>query len=364
MTTNNEHFFCVILAGGKGRRLWPESRVTRPKQFIDFLGTGRTQLQQTYDRFAAFLLPSNIFVCTVEEYLPLVKEQLPELPDDHILAEPIPRNTAPSVAWANKRISTIDPDASIVVSPSDQLIDGAEAFQRNMLAGLDFVSKHEQLLTMGIRPTRPEPGYGYIQKGEPTDLEGVFHVQSFTEKPNREFAAMFIESREFYWNTGLFLSNVKVLSRTFTSLFPEVLRKLDRVKPGYSLADELTFIKNHYPAYPNVSMDLGVLERSENVCVMRCDFGWADLGMWHSVYDAMSHGVDENIVVDSQVMLEDCKNNIIKLPKDKIGVISGLDGYIVAEHGNVLLICPKEDSSSRVKKFASETAMKFGDEFV
>jgi len=364
MTTNNEHFYCVILAGGKGRRLWPESRMARPKQFVDFLGTGRTQLQQTYDRFAAFLLPTNIYVCTVEEYLPLVKEQLPEIPVEHILSEPIARNTAPSVAWANKRISTMDKEASIVVSPSDQLIDGAEAFRKNMLAGLEFVSTHEELLTMGIRPTRPEPGYGYIQMGEAMGAEGVFRVQSFTEKPSREFATMFIESGEFYWNTGLFLSNVQTLSNTFTSLFPEVLRKLDRVKPGYTIDDELTFVKNHYPAYPNVSMDLGVLERCENVCVMGCDFGWADLGMWHSVYDAMSHGVEENIVIDSRVMLEDCKNNIIKLPKDKIGVISGLDGFIVAEHDNVLLICPKEDSSSRVKKYASETAMKFGDEYV
>ena len=358
-----ENSYCVILAGGKGRRLWPCSREQYPKQFIDFFGTGRTQLQQTFDRFARLLPADHIYVNTNERYADLVREQLPELPADNLLAEPIYRNTAPSVAWANHRIWRMNPQAVIVVTPSDQTIQNDEAFAKNIMDGISMVSRHDVFLTMGIKPTRPEPGYGYIQLGEQEE-ENVYRVQSFTEKPERDFARMFIESGEFYWNTGIFLASSKVLVQSFSVLLPSVLRQLIKEIPDCSIEQENAYIHEHFPSYPNLSFDYGILERADNVCVMKCDFGWADLGTWHGIYEAMQKSDDDNVVVNSKVIIENSKNNIIKMPEDRLAVIEGLEGYIVAEHDNVLLICKKEDSSALVRKYANEVGIKCGPEYV
>ena len=308
--------YCVILAGGKGRRLWPSSREERPKQFIDFFGVGRTQLQATFDRFSKVIPHENIFICTCKEYLSLVKEQVPEVDERNILVEPVNRNTAPSVAWANMRIKRSQPDANIIITPSDQL--------------------------------KPD----------------VFKVKSFTEKPEREFAKMFMESGEFYWNTGVFMVNSRKLTQSFESIFPSVLRNLKFEKPKYGYDEELEYVAQNYPRYPNLSIDYAILEHSDDVYVMKCDFGWADLGTWHAVYEFMSKGEGDNVVVDSEVMMEDSHNNVIKLPKGRVAVINGLDGYIVAEEGNVLLICKKGDSSALVRKYVNEVHIKYGDDFV
>jgi len=217
---------------------------------------------------------------------------------------------------------------------------------------------------MGVKPTRPEPGYGYIQMGDISCKPEVFCVKSFTEKPEREFATMFMNSGEFLWNTGIFMSNAKHLILQFEQVFPEVLRNLKFENPNYTYEEELEYVSQHYSQYPHLSIDYAILEHNTNVYVMRCDFGWADLGTWHAVYECMSKGNDDNVVVDSQVMLEDCKNNVIKLPKGKIAVINGLDGYIVAEEGNVLLICKKGDSSALVRKYVNEVQINYGDEYV
>lgn len=359
--TNN--YYCVILAGGKGRRLWPTSREQHPKQFIDFFGSGQTQLQQTYERFAKILPKENIFVNTNINYLNLVKEQLPQVADDHIMAEPIHRNTAPSAAWATHRIRHINPTASIIFSPSDQTVMNEEAFKQNVIEGLQFVEENDCLLTMGVKPTRPEPGYGYIQLSERA-ANDVYKVQSFTEKPDREFAQVFMDSGEFYWNTGLFLANVHCFYESFSKLLPTVLRKLDTENPSFSIEDEDNYVKENFPSYPNMSIDHGILEKSENVYVMKCDFGWADLGTWHSIYEAMQKGDGDNVVIDSDVILDNSHGNVIKLPEGRMAVINGLDGYIVAEKDNVLLICKKEDSSALVKKFVNEVQMKKGEKFV
>lgn len=361
----NGNNYCLILAGGKGRRLWPCSREDCPKQFLDFFSTGRTLLQQTYDRMAAFIPAGNIYVSTNRMYSGLVEEQLPDLPKVNILSEPIFRNTAPSLAWATHRILHVNLDARLVVVPSDQAVFKEDEFRRNVLNGLDFVGGRDCILTMGVKPTRPEPGYGYIQLGEAADFDGVFAVKSFTEKPDRQFARMFMESGEFYWNTGLFLGNVRYLRDTLAKIFPPVLRnfKDDDSKP-YSIEAELEYIRENFPSYPNLSIDYGILDKNENVYVMKCDFGWADLGMWHSMYGSMSKGDGDNVVIGSRVIAEDCRNNIIKLPDDHLGVINGLDGYIVAEKGNVLLICRKEDSSALIRKYVNEVQVKYGDEFI
>ena len=356
--------YCVILAGGRGRRMWPASRMEHPKQFIDFFGTGRTLLQTTYDRFSRLLPAKNIYICTCKEYLHLVKEQLPELTEMNILVEPVHRNTAPSVAWANMRIKRINPQANIVITPSDQMVMNEEKFARSLETGINYVTKNDVLLAMGVRPTRPEPGYGYIQLGDLSCKPDVYSVKSFTEKPEREFATMFMESGEFYWNAGIFISNSCHLTNTFESIFPSVLRNLHVDLPNYTYEEELEYVAQNYPRYPNLSLDYAILEQGRSVYVMKCDFGWADLGTWHAIYECMSKTPDDNVTLDTEVLLDDAKNNIIRLPKGKLGVISGLDGYIIAEEGNVLLICKKEDSSALVRKYVNEVQIKYGDDFI
>ena len=335
-----------------------------PKQFIDFFGVGRTQLQQTYDRFVKVMPKENILVCTTKTYLPIVKEQLPDLAERNILVEPVNRNTAPSVAWANMRIKRVNPDANIIITPSDQLVQNEDSFMRSLETGISYVTENEVLLAIGVKPTRPEPGYGYIQMGDLSCKPEVFKVKSFTEKPEREFAKMFMESGEFYWNTGIFIVNSRYLTKSFEEIFPSVLRNLKFENPSYTYDEELQYVEQNYPSYPNLSLDYAILEHSHHVYMMKCDFGWADLGTWHAVYECMSKGDGDNVVVDSQVMLEDCSNNVIKLSKGKLAVINGLDGYIVAEEGNVLLICKKGDSSSLVRKYVNEVQMNYGDDFV
>ena len=365
MEKTDKKNYCVILAGGRGQRLWPVSREQRPKQFLDLFGTGRTLLQSTFDRFERLLPIENIYLCTCAEYHDLVREQLPEIADCNIIVEPIHRNTAPSVAWASMRIHHIDPEANIIVSPSDQLVLNESSFAHSIDVGLGYVSENHVLLAMGVKPTRPEPGYGYIQLGDLSCKPDVYQVKSFTEKPERDFARVFMDSGEFYWNTGIFISSAYHLLDTFEHVFPPVLRGLRYDVKEYTPEEELKYVEENYSRYPNLSLDYAILEQSENnVFVMKCDFGWADLGTWHSIYEVMHKVNDDNVVMDSEVILEGCKNNIIKLPKGKLGVFNGLEGYIVAEEDGVLLICKKSDNSSMVKKYVNEVRIKYGDEFV
>ena len=361
LLTNN---YCIILAGGRGKRLWPSSRMDRPKQFVDFFGTGRTQLQSTFDRIAGILPKENIFVCTCKEYEHWVSEQLPELAANRILTEPVNRNTAPSVAWAGVCIHRECTNANIVVVPSDQFIVNEEAFHKNVTDGLKFVSENNIILTMGIKPSRPEPGYGYIQIGEPTLFTGINKVQSFTEKPEREFATMFMESGEFLWNTGMFLSNANHMHDFFIDAIKDMPYRMANLLTIDSEEERQQYVIDHYPAYPNLSMDKAALEEMpDNVYVMQCDFGWADLGTWHAIYECMQKQEDDNVIIDSEVMMEDCKGNIIKLPKGHVGVINGLEGYIVAEEGDVLLICKKSDSSSLIRKYVNEVGIRYGEKY-
>lgn len=356
--------YCVILAGGNGKRLWPSSRRAFPKQFIDFFGTGRTQLQSTFDRMTTIMPRENIYVCTSHQYAPIVSQQLPELPADNLMAEPVNRNTAPSVAWAGVRIHRCCEDARVIVVPSDQFIVDDDKFRNCVTTGLDFVAANNIMLTMGIQPSRPEPGYGYIQIGEPTLCTGVSKVQSFTEKPEREFARLFMESGEFLWNTGMFMSNVAHLREFFINTIKDMPYRLAPVKEMLSIDEELDYVRAHFPAYPNLSMDKAVFELSDNAYVMKCDFGWADMGTWHSIYESLQHNSNDNVVIDSEVVMENCQGNIVKLPKGHIGVINGLDGYIIAEEGGVLLICKKGDSSALIKKYVNEVGIRYGEQYI
>jgi mannose-1-phosphate guanylyltransferase len=262
------------------------------------------------------------------------------------------------------RIHKKNPEANVLVLPSDQMVLNESSFLRNVEIGFNYVSENDVLLVMGVKPTRPEPGYGYIQLGDLSCKPDVYAVKSFTEKPEREFATMFMQSGEFYWNTGIFQANVRYLLQSFEGIFPEVLRTLRYKKIEYTYEEEMAFVIENYPRYPNISLDYAVLEQGKNVFVMKCDFGWADLGTWHAIYESMSKVEGDNVIIDSDVMMEDCNNNVIKLPKGKVGVFNGLEGYIVADQGNVLMICKKGDDSSLVRKYVNEVRLKYGDEFV
>jgi mannose-1-phosphate guanylyltransferase len=360
-TSNN---FCVILAGGRGRRLWPCSREDVPKQFLDFFGTGRTQLQATYDRIVKLIPKEHIYVCTCKEYFDMTREQLPDVPERNVMIEPIHRNTAPSVAWAAMRIQKICPEANIIMLPSDQMVLNEQEFACSVDIGFSYVSEHDVVVVMGVKPTRPEPGYGYIQLGDLSCKPEVYGVKSFTEKPEREFARMFMESGEFYWNTGIFMASAEYLLKSFEYIFPNVLRGLRYDKVDYTYDEEMDYVTENYPRYPNLSLDYAILEQSRHVFVMKCDFGWADLGTWHAIYESSVKSEGDNVIIDSMVELEQCNNNVIKLPKGKLGVFNGLEGYIVAESDDVLLICRKNDDSSLIRKYASEAKLKYGNKYV
>ena len=311
------------------------------------------------------MLPADhIYVCTCREYLEMSREQLPDVPERNFIVEPINRNTAPSVAWAAMRILKREPEANVIVLPSDQMVLNEASFTHSVELGFSYVAENDVLMVMGVKPTRPEPGYGYIQMGDLSCKPEVYAVKSFTEKPEREFATLFMNSGEFYWNTGIFLSNVDYLLKSFEKIFPEVLRPLRYEKINYTYEEEMEFVARNYPRYPNISLDYAILEQCKNVFVMQCDFGWADLGTWHAIYESMSKVEGDNVVIDSKVELEDCRNNVIKLPKGKIGVFNGLEGYIVADSDDVLLVCKKNDDSSLIRKYASEIGLKYGDGFV
>ena len=360
----NPKNFCIILAGGRGRRLWPYSRDKYPKQFIDFFGTGRTQIQTTFDHFVHLLPAENIYICTNAEYAPIVREQLPEMAEDNLMIEPVNRNTTASVIWASLKIQQRCNDACIVVTPSDQLVMNEEAFYNNVNKGLEIVATHYVALTMGVKPSRPEPGYGYIQMGDLQLDDDVFSVQSFTEKPERNFAQLFVESGEFLWNTGMVLASVEKLRQCVRHIYAQEFSGALSEDHNHTLDEVIEFVSHNYASLPNISIDSAILERCNEVYVMRCDFGWADLGTWHSIYEYMSKNEGDNVIINSRAIIEESHNNVVKLPEDHLAVINGLDGYIVVEKDNVLLICKKSDSSALIRKYVNEASIKYGEEFI
>ena len=354
--------YCVIMGGGIGSRFWPFSRKTMPKQFLDFFGTGRSLLQQTFDRFNKIIPTENILIVTNAIYADLVKEQLPELDPKQILLEPARRNTAPCIAWASYHIRSLNPNANIVVAPSDDLILKEGEFLAAIEKGLDFVSKYDKLLTLGIKPNRPETGYGYIQIAE-QEGDNFYKVKTFTEKPELELAKVFVESGEFYWNSGLFMWNVNTIIKAGEALLPELASKLAPGKDVYGTPEEKAFIEENFPACPNVSIDFGIMEKADNVYVSLGDFGWSDLGTWGSLYDLSPKDEQGNVTLKCDSMIYNSNDNIVVLPKGKLAVIEGLEGFLVAESDNVLLIC-KKDEEHAIRKYVNDAQMKLGEDYI
>ena len=373
MKDNN---YCVIMAGGVGSRFWPYSREEKPKQFLDFFGTGRSLLQMTIDRFRPIVPIENMFIVTNIAYKRLIMEQVPDIKESQILCEPARRNTAPCIAYATAHIRALclrragltaanqdwsreEMKANIVVAASDHLILAEEKFRQTILKAFDFVSQNKAICTLGMQPTRPETGYGYIQylKDRCTDgtqtNDGIYPVKTFTEKPNLEMAKVFLESGDFLWNSGIFIWNLQTISEAFRYLLPEVA---DRFREGELLMGtdkEEDFIEEMFPKCPNISIDYGIMEKADNVYVMPSSFGWSDLGTWGSLYELSEKDENGNVSLHSEAHFHEAKGNIVVLEKGKKAIVQGVEDMIIVEEKGALLVCKKAEEQ-RIKQFVSE----------
>ena len=353
--------YCIIMAGGAGCRFWPFSTNEKPKQFLDFFGTGRSLLRMTYERLDGIIPASNVFVVTNKIYKETILEQLPELEENQVLLEPMRRNTAPCIAYAVYRIRKQNSKANIVVLPSDHLITNEKEFQRVITEGLRFVANNDALLTLGMKPTRPETGYGYIQLGKGGD--DLRKVKTFTEKPNLEMAKVFLASGEFAWNSGMFLWRADVIIEEFNKHLSEVADKFAEGEEAYGTDREQEFINYIYPQCPNISIDYGIMEKATNVYVMLADFGWSDLGTWGSLHELTDKDENGNAVAKCEAMFYNAKNNMVALPEGELVVIEGLNDYLVARDNGVLLIC-KKDEEGKIRQYVKDAEEKYGNKYV
>ena len=354
--------YCVIMCGGVGSRFWPFSKAALPKQFIDFFGTGRSLLQMAFDRINGIVPVENIILITNESYEHLIKEQLPEISDDRILLEPARRNTAPCIAWAAHHIQAINPEAKMMVAPSDHLVINVEKFRQSVNSAFDFIDSHDALVTMGIKPSRPETGYGYIQVGEA--VEGDFsNVKTFTEKPNEDLARVFLESGEFFWNSGMFFWRADTIIRALNEHAPEVNAIFEKGDQYFGTPDERKYIEDNFEACPSISIDFAIMEKAPNVFVETVDFGWNDLGTWRSLYEHSPKNKDGNVTQKCKALMYNSHNNIVAVKGDKLVVTSGLEDYIVADVDDALLIVPLEEEQ-KIKNYVNEVKSKFGDKYL
>ncbi len=359
----NQNHYCIIMAGGVGSRFWPLSRTDRPKQFIDILGVGKSLIQQTFERFTGIVPKENMYIVSNQEYKDLILEQLPDIGEHQVLLEPMRKNTAPCIAYAAYHIQSINPNAVMVVAPSDHLILKTGEFIDIIKKGLEFADHSDSLLTLGIKPHRPETGYGYIQVNNDVtfpDDENLRKVKTFTEKPNIELAKVFYESGEFYWNSGIFIWSLNSIIEAFENHLPEVNNLFERGKGFYNTENELNFIEDTYTECRSISIDYGVMEKAGNVYVYCSDFGWSDLGTWGSLYEHLEKDQSLNAIKGKDVFTYGTKNCLIDIPNQKLAVIQGLDNYIVVESDGTLLICKKEDEQ-QIKQFVNDVKLAKGE---
>ncbi len=362
----NKNTYCVIMAGGVGSRFWPLSRSAYPKQFIDILGTGETLIQQTYERFTQIVPEENILIVTNDKYRQMVQEQLPDLYNSQLLLEPARRNTAPCLAYACNKIFDLNPDANVIVAPSDHIITKENNFLNTVQEALDTAAENDWILTLGIKPLRPETDYGYIQFDDSHRCcknKNIYKVKTFIEKPNREMAAQFIDSGEFLWNSGIFVSSLKTWLDALKNHLPVVHSTFDAGRGRYNTSGESSFVRSAYTVCKNISIDYGIMEKADNVYVYVSTFGWSDLGTWDALYNSMDKDKAENCVVGRQVKMYDTKNCLVKIPDNKLVVLQGLSDYIVAEDSDALLIC-RRDKESMIRKFINDIKLDHGDSYL
>ncbi|WP_418535901.1 mannose-1-phosphate guanylyltransferase [Odoribacter laneus] len=347
---SNNHL--VIMAGGVGSRFWPMSTPEKPKQFIDVLGTGRTLLQLTADRFTGICPPENVWVVTAEKYRDIVKEQLPEVSDDHILLEPCMRNTAPCIAYVSWKIKKRYPEANLVVSASDHIVTDVEEFVRVIRKGLEFTKSEDRILTLGMKPTRPETGYGYIKMEREALGEGeIRKVEGFKEKPDRMTAEKYLREGGYTWNSGIFLWSVSTVEKAFRSCQPKMSALFDSLEDYFYTEKEREIIGQKFPDCEKISVDYAIMEHAQNIYVFPADFGWSDLGTWGSLYELSGKDKEGNAIIGERVKMVECRDCIVHLSGEHQIVLQGLEGYIIAEQNGVILICKKEEEQ-RIKEFS------------
>ncbi|MBN8783512.1 MAG: mannose-1-phosphate guanylyltransferase [Terrimonas ferruginea] len=359
----NKHHYVAIMAGGIGSRFWPMSRANHPKQFLDILGIGRTLIQQTFDRYSQLVPAENIFIITSKEYVEKVKEQLPGISADNILAEPSRKNTAPCIAYIAFKLFQKDPNALMIAAPADNLILDTQAFIETANNAFRFVDHINALVTIGIKPTSPNTGYGYIQHEAPEAAPGVHKVKTFTEKPNLELAKTFVSSGDFLWNAGIFTWKVKNVIAAFEKYLPEMYEVFAPEKDKFNTPEEAAAIESIYPQCTNISIDFGIMEKAENVYVIPASFAWSDLGTWASAWDNMEKDYFQNAVVGDQVMVVDAGNCMVHVPDGKLVVLQGVQDYIIVDTKDVLLIC-KKDKEQEIKEYVAEIKRNKGDKFL
>jgi mannose-1-phosphate guanylyltransferase len=360
----NKNHYVAIIAGGIGSRFWPKSRVEYPKQFLDILNTGKTLIQQTFDRFERFVPKENIFVVTSVEYIEIVKQQLPNIPEDNIVAEPSRKNTAPCIAYISFKIHDKDPDATLIIAPADHLILDSEGFEQTCQKAIKFVDENDALVTLGIKPTYPNTGYGYIQYETETSVtDNIFKVKTFTEKPNLELAKTFLASGDFLWNAGIFIWKSDIIIKRFEMHEPELHDIFASEKEKLNTADEKEAIERMYPQCSSISIDYAVMEKADNVYVIPSSFGWSDLGTWTSAYDNLEKDYLGNAIAGDKVMVIDSTQCMISASHDKLLVLQGLNDFIVVDTEDVLLIC-KKDKEQKIKEYVSEVKRNIGEKYL
>jgi mannose-1-phosphate guanylyltransferase len=351
------------MAGGIGSRFWPVSRHNHPKQFLDILHTGKSLIRWTFERFCRFIPLENIYIVTNVQYIDKVREHLPELPLRNIVGEPSRKNTAPCIAYISYKIHKQDPQANIICAPADHLILDPDAFSRICEEGLRFVSQRNALLTLGIKPTRPDTGYGYIQYDMKPFAENIFRVKTFTEKPNLELAQTFLKSGDFLWNAGIFLWNVQSILSAFRTHQQDLSELFEQEEERLNTPDEADAIQFIYSQCTNISIDYAVMEKSENVFVIPANFGWSDLGTWNSAYDNMEKDYLSNAVSGKHIMIIDATHCMVRSEEEKLVVVQGLDHFIVIDTPDVLLICNK-DREQQIRDYVGEIKRNKGDRFL
>ena len=360
----NKHHYVAIMAGGIGSRFWPKSRASYPKQFLDILNTGKSLIQWTFERYASFIPKENIYVVTSDEYKDIVADQLPEIPVENILCEPSRKNTAPCVAYIAFKLAQKDPEAAMVVAPSDHMILDGETFTKIATKALDFVSSNPAFITLGIKPSNPNTGYGYIQH-EMTNsgVDDIYKVKTFTEKPNLELAKTFISSGDFLWNAGIFVWKAKDVVDAFKTHQSETFDLFDNEKTNFNTPAEKEAIDRIYPLCTNVSIDFAIMEKASNVFVIPSSFGWSDLGTWTSAYDNLEKDYLGNAVTSNNVIIIDSTKCMVSAPHDKLIVLQGMDDFIVIDTPDALLICKKEKEQA-IKEYVAEVKRSKGDMYL
>lgn len=333
----------VIMAGGIGSRFWPMSTPDKPKQFVDVLGTGRTLIQLTVDRFKNICAPEQIWIVTSKNYIDWIHQQLPEIPQENILLEPCMRNTAPCIAYVTWKIKERDPDANLVISPADHVVMDTECFRRVIREGLEFSNNTDRIVTVGIMPHRPETGYGYIKAGTDVEQEHFYKVEAFKEKPSREVAQQYIDDGGYYWNSGIFIWSAKTIEKAFREFQPALASSFDQISGRFYTSDEQVLIDEYYPQCEKISIDYAVMEHADNIYVIPASFGWSDLGTWGSLYELSGKDTTKNAVIGDSIRMIDSENCIVSVPNGKRCILEGLDGYIVVDNNKSLLICKKEN---------------------